>query len=86
MRAKALCSAGVHQQGLRAALHQVGVDGGLQAFRGFWHIVLLQQAVCTRWRNLFELLPGQRDNTVEQRQYLQLTDVLHIVARRLRKR
>ena len=67
LRAKALCSAGVHQQGLRAALHHVGVDGGLQAFRGFWHIVLLQQAVCTRWRNLFELLPGQRDNTVEQR-------------------
>ncbi|MNS96789.1 hypothetical protein D3C72_1311040 [compost metagenome] len=55
---EALRSAGIHQQGLRAALHQIGVDGSLQALGGFWYIVLQQQAVCPRWRNLLELLPG----------------------------
>ncbi|MNM46068.1 hypothetical protein D3C81_569980 [compost metagenome] len=82
-RAEALRGAGIDQGQMIATLHQVGVDGGLQALAILGYITMVEQPGDGARVDADQLLPAQCDGAIEQCGDLQLPDLLVINARHL---
>ncbi len=82
-RAKAARGAGIHQREHIAALHQIGVDRGLQALRRFGHVARSEQRLLAGVVDTGQLGACQRHHAIEQGGDPHLADGLVIDARHL---
>ena len=81
--AKAVGGAGVDQDQIRPAAHQVGVDGGLHAILGLGHMLGVQPLLAARQVELLDLLHRYEHHAVKQRGDLHVANHLAVHARHL---